>query len=453
MINTKVETQGRFSHPYSKLQQIAEDILKLAAKGGASACETHVSDGFGQTITVRKNAVETIEYNRDKSLSVTVYIGQRRGNASTSDFSPQAIEDTVTAALSIARHTAEDDCAGLADAIFLAKTFPDLSLYHPWDLSVESAIDLAKSCEQAAFEVDARITNSEGASISMNESQFVYANSTGFVGGYPYSRHSISCAAIAEQGDSKQRDYWYSVARDAEDLESVADIGRKAGERAVSRLGARKIDTCVVPVLFEAPVASSLVGHFSGAISGGNLYRKSSFLFNSIGQQIFSRDITIKESPHLLKGLASSAFDDEGVRTMERNVVEQGVVKGYFLSSYSARKLGMQTTGNAGGTHNLRIYNDNPVDYTTLLKSMDTGLLVTEMMGHGINSVTGDYSRGASGFWVEQGEICYPVEEITIASNLKDMFRGISAIGNDVIVRGSKQSGSILIDHMTIAGN
>lgn len=287
----------------------------------------------------------------------------------------------------------------------------------------------------------------------MNESQFVYANSLGFVGGYPFSRHSISCAAIAEQGDSKQRDYWYSVARDSQDLESVADIGRKAGERAVSRLGARKIDTCEVPVLFEAPVASSLVGHFSGAISGGNLYRKSSFLLDSIEQQIFPRNITIKESPHLLKGLASSVFDDEGVETLERNVVEQGVVKGYFLSSYSARKLGMQTTGNAGGVHNLIIYNDNPVDYAVLLKSMGTGLLVTEMMGHGVNSVTGDYSRGASGFWVERGEICYPVEEITIASNLSDMFRGISAIGNDVIVRGSKQSGSILIDHMTIAGN
>jgi PmbA protein len=453
MINTKAEAQRRFSHPFSKLQQIAEDILKLATKGGASACEAHVSDGFGQAVTVRKSAVETIEYNRDKSLSVTVYIGKRRGNASTSDFSQRAIEDTVAAALSIARHTAEDDCAGLADAILLAKAFPDLGLYHPWDLPVELAIDLAKNCEQAAFEVDSRITNCEGASISVNESQFVYANSLGFIGGYPFSRHSISCAAIAEQGDSKQRDYWYSVARDSQDLESVADIGRKAGERAVSRLGARKIDTCVVPVLFEAPVASSLVGHFSGAISGGNLYRQSSFLLNSIGQQIFARDITIKESPHLLKGLASSAFDDEGVETLERNVVEQGVVKGYFLGSYSARKLGMQTTGNAGGVHNLRIYNDNPADYTALLKGMGTGLLVTEMMGHGVNPVTGDYSRGASGFWVEQGEICYPVEEITIANNLRDMFRSISAIGNDVIVRGSKQSGSILVDHMTIAGN
>ncbi len=451
--NTRVETQTRFSYPFSKLQQIAEDILKQATKNGASACETHVSDGFGQTVTVRKNAVETIEYNRDKSLSVTVYIGQRRGNASTSDFSPQAIHDTVAAALSIARHTAEDDCAGLADAGLMARDFPDLNLYHPWDLSVESAIELAKHCEQAAFSVDKRITNSEGASISINESQFVYANSLGFLGGYPYSRHTISCVTIAEQGESKQRDYWYSTARDSKDLESVTQIGYKAGERTVARLGARKIDTCKVPVLFEAPAASSLVGHFSGAISGGSLYRKSSFLMNSIGQQIFARDVNIKESPHLPKGLASGAFDDEGVATTERHVVEQGIVKGYFLNSYSARKLGMQTTGNAGGTHNLSIYNDNPLDFAALLKKMNTGLLVTEMMGHGVNAVTGDYSRGASGFWVEQGEIRFPVEEITIAGNLVEMYQGISAIGNDIIVRGSKQSGSILINHMTIAGN
>ncbi|MBX3630374.1 MAG: metalloprotease PmbA [Nitrosomonas sp.] len=451
--NTKIETQIHFSYPFSKLQQIAEDILKQAKKGGASACETHISDGFGQTVTVRKNAVETIEYNRDKSLSVTVYIDRRRGNASTSDFSLQAISDTVAAALSIARHTAEDDCAGLADIELMAKKFPDLDLYHPWDLSVESAIELAKNCEQAAFAVDRRITNSEGASISINESQFVYANSLGFLGGYPYSRHTISCAAIAEQGESKQRDYWYCVARNSKDLEPVANIGRKAGERTVARLGARKIDTCEVPVLFEAPVASSLIGHFSGAVSGGSLYRKSSFLLGSLGQQIFAQDINIKESPHSPRGLASSTFDDEGVATVERNVVEQGVVKGYFLNSYSARKLGMQTTGNAGGVHNLQIYNDNPMDFSALLKNMGTGLLITEMMGHGVNSVTGDYSRGVSGFWVEQGEICYPVEEITIAGNLRKMYQGISAIGNDIIVRGSKQSGSILIDCMTIAGN
>ncbi len=442
----------RFSYTASKLQQIARDILDQAKRGGAISCEAHVSDGFGQTVTVRKSEVETIEYNRDKGLAVTVYIGQKRGNASTSDFSSQAISDTVAAALSIARHTAEDNCAGLADAALLAKTFPDLDLYHPWDASIEDAIELARNCEQAAFAVDKRITNSEGASVSMDESQFVYANSLGFMGGYPYSRHSISCVAIAEENGSKQRDYWYSVARDRLDLESIDHIGRKAGERTVARLGAKQIATCTVPVLFEAPVASSLIGHFASAVSGGNLYRKSSCLLDSIGQQVFADDINIRELPHLPKGLASSAFDDEGVATVSRNVVEKGVVQGYFLSSYSARKLGMETTGNAGGVHNLVIDNGNPMAFDDILKKMDKGLLVTEMMGQGVNAVTGDYSRGASGYWIENGEIRYPVEEITIAGNLKEMLSGIVAIGNDVVIRGSKQSGSILIDRMTIAG-
>ncbi|SET11994.1 microcin-processing peptidase 1. Unknown type peptidase. MEROPS family U62 [Nitrosomonas marina] len=442
----------RFSNTYSRLEQIARDILDHAKRGGASACETHVSDGFGQTVTVRKNEVETIEYNRDKGLSVTVYIGQKRGNASTSDFTPQAISETVSAALSIARHTATDDCAGLADPELLARSFPDLDLYHPWNLPVEKAIELARNCEQSAFAVDARISNSEGASISTDESQFVYANSLGFVGGCPYSRHSISCVAIAEQNGAKQRDYWYSVARDVQDLEAVEQIGRKAGERTVARLGARQIPTCEVPVLFEAPVAASLLGHFASAVSGSNLYRKSTFLLNSMGQQIFGGNINIREWPHLPKGLASSVFDDEGVATATRNVVENGIVQGYFLSSYSARKLGMQTTGNAGGVHNLIIENGEPVGFDVLLKQMNRGLLVTELMGHGINTVTGDYSRGASGYWIENGEISFPVEEITIAGNLKEMFLGIAAIGNDVVVRGSKLSGSILIDHMTVAG-
>jgi len=451
--SSTVNTKTRFSNTFSTLQQIAQDILEHAKRGGASACDTHVSDGFGQTVTVRKQEVETIEYNRDKGLSVTVYIGKKRGNASTSDFSPQAISDTVTAALSIARHTAEDDCAGLADAALLAQSIPDLDLYHPWTLSVEEAIELARDCEQAAFAVDKRISNSEGASISTDESQFVYANSSGFMGGYPYSRHSASCVAIAEQSDLKQRDYWYSVARDVGDLELIKQIGKRAGERTVTRLGARQIATCEVPVLYEAPVAASLIGHFASAISGSSLYRKSSFLLDSMGQQVFPDTINIRELPHLNKGLASDAFDDEGVATVARHIVENGVVQGYFLSSYSARKLGMQTTGNAGGVHNLTIENGNPVDFEDLLKQMDKGLLVTELMGHGINAVTGDYSRGASGYWVENGEICYPVEEITIAGNLKSMFQGIAAIGSDIVVRGSKQSGSILIDRMTIAGS
>lgn len=451
-MNDLTVSDTRFSYPISTLQQIARDILQHAQKGGASACETNVSDGFGQAVTVRRDAVETIEYNRDKGLSVTVYIGQKRGHASTSDFSPQAISDTVTAALSIARYTADDDCAGLAEAELLAKNYPDLNLYYPWQISVEEAIDLAKSCEQAAYAADKRITNSEGATISVSESQFIYANSLGFMGGYPLSRHSVSCAMIAEHGDSKQRDYWYSVARDAADLEPVQSIGEKAGKRSAARLGARKIDTREVPVLFEAPIASGLIGHFASAVSGGSLYRKSSFLLNSIGQQIFAPDIQILERPYLHKGLASGPFDDDGVATVDRNVVENGVVQGYFLGSYSARKLGMRTTGNAGGTHNLIMQNGAAISFDALLKQMGSGLLVTELLGHGINAVTGDYSRGASGFWVENGAISYPVEEITIAGNLKDMFQGIAAIGNDVIVRGSKQCGSVLINRMTVAG-
>lgn len=446
------KSSPRFSYPFTTLQKIAEDVLGQAKKLGATACETDLSDGFGQNVTVRRGEVETIEYNRDKGLSVTVYIGQKRGHASTSDFSPQAITDTVAAAISIAGHTAADDCAGLADADLLAREFPDLDLYFPWDLPVEQAIDLAKTCEAAALGVDKRITNSEGASVYLNESQFVYANSLGFMGGYPASRHSISCAVIASQDDTMQRDYWYSVARDAPDLEEADSIGRKAGARTVARLGAKKIATCEVPVLFEGPIASSLIGHFVRAISGGSLYRKSSFLLDSIGKQVFAPQIQIREMPHLKNGLASQAFDDEGVATHERNVVENGVVMGYFLSSYSARKLGLRSTGNAGGNHNLILENGVGLDFPALLKKMDKGVLVTELLGQGVNPVTGDYSRGAAGFWVEGGEIQHAVEEVTIAGNLKNMLLGISAAGSDVVVRGSKQCGSLLIDRMMIAG-
>jgi PmbA protein len=442
----------RFSYPYSTLQQIARDILSYAKEGGATACETEVSDGFGQNVTVRRGEVETIEYNRDKGLAVTVYIGQKRGNASTSDFSPQAVRDTVSAALSIARYTAEDDCAGLADMDLLASEFPDLELYFPWDLPVEQAIQIAQTCEAAAFAVDKRITNSEGGSVSLSESQFVYANSLGFMGGYPTSRHSISCAVIAGRDDSMQRDYWYSVARNAADLDQADSVGKKAGSRSVARLGAKKIATCEVPVLFEAPIASSLIGHFVGAISGGSLYRKSSFLMDSVGKQVFAPDIQIQEKPHLKKGLASGAFDNEGVTTVDRKVVENGVVQGYFLGSYSARKLGLKTTGNAGGNHNLIIDNGAPMSFSELLKKMGKGLLVTELLGQGVNSVTGDYSRGAAGYWVEGGEIQHAVEEITIAGNLKDMLPGICAMGSDTLVQGSKQCGSLLIDRMTVAG-
>ncbi len=451
-MNDNAMPSPRFSYSFAVLQQIARDVLDQARKGGASACETDISDGFGQNVTVRRGEVETIEYNRDKGLSVTVYIGQKRGNASTSDFSPRAISDAVAAALSIAGHTAADDCAGLADPDLLAREFPELDLYFPWDLPVEQAIELAQACEAAAFAVDKRITNSEGASVSLSESQFVYANSLGFMGGYPGSRHSISCAVIASEDDTMQRDYWYSVARDPADLEQAASVGRKTGTRSVARLGARKIATCEVPVLFEAPIASSLVGHFVSAVSGSSLYRKSSFLLDSIGKQVFAPDIQLRESPHLKKGLASEPFDNEGVATRERRVVENGVVQGYFLGSYSARKLGMSTTGNAGGNHNLILDNGAGLEFSELLRKMGKGVLVTELLGQGVNPVTGDYSRGAAGYWVEDGEIRHAVEEITIAGNLKNMLLGISAVGNDVIVRGSKQSGSLLIDRMTVAG-
>ena len=451
-MNDIATSSVRFSYPYSTLQQIARDILSYAKEGGATACESEVSDGFGQNVTVRRGEVETIEYNRDKGLAVTVYIGQKRGNASTSDFSPQAVRDTVSAALSIARYTAADDCAGLADMDLLANEFPDLELYFPWDLPVEQAIQIAQTCEAAAFAVDKRITNSEGGSVSLSESQFVYANSLGFMGGYPTSRHSISCAVIAGRDDGMQRDYWYSVARNAADLDQADSVGKKAGARSVARLGAKKIATCEVPVLFEAPIASSLIGHFVGAISGGSLYRKSSFLMDSVGKQVFAPDIQIQEKPHLKKGLASGAFDNEGVTTVDRKVVENGIVQGYFLGSYSARKLGLKTTGNAGGNHNLIIDNGAPMAFSELLKKMGKGLLVTELLGQGVNAVTGDYSRGAAGYWVEGGEIQHAVEEITIAGNLKEMLPGICAMGNDTLVQGSKQCGSLLIDRMTVAG-
>lgn len=443
--------ESRFSYSVEAFQQLVRDVLDQAAKEGATACEAEVSEGFGQSVTARRGTVETVEYNRDKGVGVTVYIGKQRGHASTSDLTPDAVRDTVKAALSIARYTAADDCAGLADEALLARHVPDLDLYHPWDQSVEAAIDLAKECEAAALDVDARITNSEGASVTTQESHFVYGNSLGFLQGYPSSRHSISCAVIAESGQGMQRDYWYTTARDAGGLDPARMVGRLAGERTVRRLDARKITTTQAPVLFEASVASGLLSHFVSAVSGGSLYRKSSFLVDSLGKQVFAPFVELKELPHLPKGLGSAPFDSEGVATGARDVVKNGVVQGYFLGSYSARKLNMVSTGNAGGSHNL-ILTSGDLDLAGLVRTMDRGLLVTELLGHGINLVTGDYSRGAAGFWVENGEIQYAVEEITVAGNLRDMFAGIVAVGNDVLVRGSRQCGSILVDRMTVAG-
>lgn len=442
---------ARFSYTLDQLKEMTQIVLHQAKKSGASAAEAEISLGFGQNVTVRLDEVETIEYNRDKGLSVTVYFGQRRGHASTSDLSPQALVDTVAAACSIARHTAQDPFCGLADPALLAHNVADLDLYHPWEISVDDAIELARSCESAAMSMDARINNSEGASISAHEGLFAYANSHGFCGGYPTSRHAISCTMLAEQDEEMQRDYWYSTARSASDMEDAVAVGRKAAERTVRRLGGCQLGTRQTPVLFEPGIASGLVSHLTSAISGGNLYRKSSFLLDAIGQQIFSPLVNISERAHLARGLASSPFDHEGVATHDRELVQDGVLNGYILSSYSARKLGMQSTGNAGGSHNL-IVKGGEHGFAGLLKLMGTGLVVTELLGHGINLVTGDYSRGAAGFWVENGEIQYPVEEITIAGNLKDMFKGIVAVGNDVLVQGSKQCGSVLLDNMTVAG-
>jgi len=444
--------RSRFSHSFSTLQQLAADVLAEAAKRGASACDVDVSEGFGQSVTVRRGEVETVEHNRDKGIGVTVYLGRRKGYASTSDFSAQALRDTVAAATDIARFTAEDPCAGLADAALMARDCPQLDLYHPWDLPVEAAIDIARRCEAAAFAVSPQVTNSEGASVSTQEAQFVSANSQGFMGGYPTSRHYVSCSVIAGEDEGMQRDDWYSTARSGAALASPEAIGDYAARRALARLGSRRLRTCRVPVLFEAPLATTLIGNFVHAVSGGALYRKTSFLLDSLGKAVFPAHVNISERPHLRQGLASSAFDNDGVATRDREVVSDGVLQGYFLSAYTARKLGMQTTGNAGGCHNL-IVRGGDLDFRGMLKKMGRGLLVTELLGQGVNYVTGDYSRGAAGYWVEGGEIRHPVEEITIAGNLRDMLAGIVAIGNDVVCHGSKQVGSILVERMKIAGN
>ncbi|MBU3988743.1 MAG: metalloprotease PmbA [Gammaproteobacteria bacterium] len=448
---------SEFSFTPDQLRQLATDVLQHARQGGASACETDVSEGFGQSVTVRKGEVETIEFNRDKGIGVSVYLGQQRGHASTSDFSPASIKATVDAALSIARFTAADPCAGLPAPELLAKNVADmdLDLYHPWPLPVEEAIALARRSEQAAFAVSPLINNSEGASVSAHAAHFISANSLGFMGGYPSTRHYLSCVPIASKGKDMQRDDWYSGWRDPADLAAPELIGDYAARRTLSRLGAKKLKTRQCKVMLEAPLAAMLLGSFVHAVSGGSLYRKASFLLDTLGQRIFPDWFSIEERPHLKKGLASSLFDDDGVATHDRTVVANGVLQGYFLSTYTARKLNMQPTGNAGGSHNLIVAPspDAPADFAGLLRQMGTGLLVTELLGHGINYVTGDYSRGAVGYWVEGGEVAYPVHEITIAGNLRDMFAGIETVGRDSVTRGSRSVGSIVVNRMTVAGN
>lgn len=445
-------SQQAFSHPPERLAEIAEEILRHARKSGASACETDVSEGFGQSVTVRRGETDTIEYNRDKGVGVTVYVGQQRGHASTSDFSRKALKAAVEAACSIARLTAADPCAGLAEERLLARDPADLELHHPWEISVEDALELARRCEQAAFDQSAAITNSEGATVSTQQAHFVSANSLGFIGGYPSSRHYISCSVIAGEDEGMQRDDWYDTRRDPAEMASPEHIGATAARRASARLGARKLKTCRVPVLFEAPLATGLLGNFVHAASGGALYRKSSFLIDSLGRAVFSPSVNLVERPQLRKAIGSAPFDSDGVATRDRTVVSAGVLEGYFLSCYTARKLGMETTGNAGGAHNL-LLQPGERDFEGMLALLDTGLLVTELLGHGVNYVTGDYSRGAAGFWVERGKLKHPVEEITIAGNLREMFAAIVAAGNDVWDRGAKHTGSILVESMKIAGN
>jgi PmbA protein len=429
---------------------------RMPRNWGASDAAAEASEGCGLSVSVRKGEIENVERNKDKSLGITVYLGQKRGNASTSDFSMAAIESTVQAAYDIARFTASDPVAGLPDEADIATRYPDLDLFHPWSITAEQAAERALECEAAALQTSALISNSEGAGVSAQQSHFFSAHTRGFRGGYASSRHSISVAPIAGQGDHMQRDAWYSSMRDARELASAQAVGRYAAERTLARLHSRKITTRQCPVLFESPLAAGLLGAYVQATSGGALYRKSSFLQDSLGQQVLAAHVDITEDPHVRKGKGSAPFDEEGVNTRARQLVQAGVVQGYFLSTYSARKLAMRTTGNAGGSHNLTLTSrlTRPGDdLPEMLRKLGTGLFVTELMGQGVNHVTGDYSRGASGFWVENGEIAYPVEEITIASNMKEMLLGIEAVGADAYNYGAKTVGSVLIKRMKIAGN
>ena len=433
------------------MQPLLEQAVEYARTQGADAIEIAATNDKGFSVTARLGDVETIEHHNQRSVGVTVYRGKAKGTATTNDVKQESIQQAINAALNIARHTAEDENSGLADAELMANDYPQLELDHPWSINPDNALELAIRCEQVARD-DKRIVNSEGASVSSIRTQVSYANSHGFAGEYNGTRHSVSCSVVAGDDQGMQRDYWYSTARNEKALEDIEVIGKTTRERTVRRLAGRSIKTCNVPVLFEPQMARTIFGHFFGAISGGALYRQASFLVDSLDKKIFPEWLSITENPLVLGGLGSAPFDNEGVRTQEREVVNSGVLKGYVLSSYSARKLGMQTTGNAGGIHNMQLTNSG-LTQQELLNKMNKGILITELIGHGVNTVTGDYSRGAAGFWVENGEIQYPVEEITVAGNLADMFTNISALGNDLDTRGNVHCGSMLIDNMTIAGS
>jgi PmbA protein len=438
----------------AQLQDVVSFALEEAKRRGASQAAADASINQGLGVTARLGEVETVEYQRDRGLGVTVYFGQRKGSASTADLGQQAVRDTVEKACTIARFTAEDPYSGLVDPEALARDIPDLDLDHPWTLAPEDAIELARRCESAGLAVDSRITNSEGASVNSQRHMGVHGNSLGFLAGTAGTSHSISCSLIAQHGEEMQRDYWYSSARDASELENPEAIGRRAGERAISRLGSRKLTTRKAPIAFSPDMARGLFRSFIGAIRGASQYRKASFLLDAAGEEVFPSFLQMQERPHILKGLASAPFDGEGAATHDRDLVRDGVLQGYVLGSYSARKLGLKTTGNAGGVHNLIVgAPGKALDTDSFLLRMGSGMLVTEMMGQGVNGVTGDYSRGASGFWVENGAIAFPVHEVTIAGNLRQMYRDIVALGNDVDVRGGIRTGSVLIGEMTIAGS
>ena len=437
----------------ARLKTLANDIIAEAARQGADACEVGISLDSGLSASVRMGDVETVEFNRDQGLGITVYLGKKKGSASTSDSGEQAVRDTVRAALDIARYTSEDPYAGLADKHLMADadSLPDLDLYHPWGIDASQAIDIALQCEGAGRSYSKQIINSDGASVSSHQGCRVYGNSHGFVGSYVSGRHSLSAVLIGAQGEEMQRDYWYTVNRDAALMESAVAVGEKAAQRTVSRLGARKVSTAEVPVLFSPDMASGLISHFLGAISGGNLYRQASFLLDHLGKPVFPEWMHIHEQPLLPGMLASASFDNDGLATYAKDFIKDGVLENYILSTYSARKLGMSSTANASGVNNLFV-DSNAGSQADLLQQMGTGLLVTELMGHGVNTVTGDYSRGAAGFWVENGEVQFPVSEVTIAGNLKDIYQNIVAVGNDVDPRGSIQTGSILVESMKLAG-
>jgi PmbA protein len=435
------------------LKSIIERALEEARARGASQAEAAVSQDTGLSVGVRLGEVETLEHQRDRSMGITVYFGHRKGSASTADFSLDAVRATVAKACSIARFTAEDACSGLADAALMERAPLDLDLSHPWNVTADRAIEIAKSCEAAALEFDARINNSEGASLGTHQGLHVYGNTNGFVGGYPTTSHSLSCVVLAGTGEDMQRDYWYSSSRDWHELEAAEAIGRESARRTIARLNPRRLSTRRAPVLFVPEIARGLIGHFTAAIRGSSQYRQSSFLLNTVGQQVFPAGFSIAERPHILKAVGSAPFDEEGVATLDRELVADGILTGYILSSYSARKLGLKTTGNAGGAHNLLVAPTLAGGMDAMLSRLGTGLLVTELMGQGINMVTGDYSRGAAGFWVENGVAQYPVAEITIAGNLRDMLLGIAAVGDDIDARGGTRVGSILLQDMTIAGD